>query len=96
MKKFTFIASIFILASCSQKTTSTVSKVETTLATAEEIAQGKILYAESCVKCHESFEPSEFTEKKWRHEVPKMSKKAKIDATKQRLILAYVLAGAKK
>ena len=32
----------------------------------------------------------------WRHEVPPMAKKAKIDASTESLILAYVLAGAKK
>lgn len=96
MKKITFIAGLFVLASCSQKTVEPVTTKETKVATAEEIAQGKLLYAANCVQCHKSFAPSEFTEKQWRHEVPPMAKKAKIDATKESLILAYVLAGAKK
>ena len=85
-----------MFASCSQKTVEPVATTVTKVATAEEIAQGKLLYAANCVQCHKSFEPSEFTEKQWRHEVPPMAKKAKIDATKESLILAYVLAGAKK
>ena len=96
MKKITFITGILLLASCSQKTVEPITKTEIKVATSEEIAQGKSLYAENCVKCHKSFSPSEFTEKQWRHEVPPMAKKAKIDATKESLILAYVLAGAKK
>ena len=96
MKKITFIAALFLLASCSQKTVEPVTNKGTKVATAEEIAHGKLLYSENCVQCHKSFAPSEFTEKQWRHEVPPMAKKAKIDATKESLILAYVLAGAKK
>jgi hypothetical protein len=96
MKYLSLLAGILFLASCSQKTTTPVSKVESKPVTSEEIAMGKSLYAENCVKCHKSFEPSEFTEKQWRHEVPPMAKKAKIDSEKENLILAYVLAGAKK
>ncbi len=92
----TFIVSSILLASCSQKTVEPITTKEAKTATTEEIAQGRLLYTENCVKCHKSFAPYEFTEKQWRHEVPPMAKKAKIDATKESLILAYVLAGAKK
>lgn len=96
MQKISGIFALIILASCAQKTAEPVTKVETKPATAEEIAQGKTLYAQHCIKCHKLFEPSEFSAKQWMHEVPPMAKKAKIDTQKENLILAYVLAGAKK
>jgi cytochrome c len=96
MKKFIFIISVLLLASCSQKTIEPVTKTEHKTTNSEDIARGKSLYAEHCVKCHQSFNPSDFTEKQWRHEVPPMARKAKIDSEKENLILAYVLAGAKK
>ena len=96
MKVLPFFAVALILASCSQKTVQPMTQTETKPATVEDIAKGKSLYAQNCIKCHESFNPSDFTEKKWRHEIPPMAKKAKIDFEQQNLILAYVLAGAKK
>ena len=96
MKKLTFITSLLLLASCSQKTIEPVTKTEIKPAISEDIARGKSLYTEHCIECHKSFNPSDFTEKQWRHEVPPMAKKAKIDSEKENLILAYVLAGAKK
>lgn len=98
MKSLLFIFSIVILASCSQSTVEpVVTSVETKpAATSEELAKGKTLYETNCVKCHRLFAPSEFTEKKWQHEVPEMSEKAKVNKETENLILAYVLSGAKK
>jgi mono/diheme cytochrome c family protein len=104
MKKSILIFTGILLFSCSQKSTEAVSKVETKtettttkkIATAEEIAQGKSLYATHCIACHKAYDPSDFSTSKWNHEVPPMAKKAKIDQAKSDLILAYVLNGAKK
>jgi hypothetical protein len=98
MKKSFILFSGIILFSCSQKTTETAAvetTVETKKATTEEIAQGKLLYTQYCIKCHQAYAPSDFTVKKWNHEVPEMAEKAKIDRQKSDLILAYVLNGAK-
>ena len=84
------------LFSCAQKTVEPISIKETEVTSTEDIVLGKSLYLENCVKCHRPFAPSEFTEKEWRHEVPIMAKKAKIDVTKENLILSYVLKEAKK
>lgn len=93
----TFIFGVILLASCSQKTTEpVVTTVEKKTATSEELAKGKTLYEANCVKCHRLFAPSEFTEKKWNHEVPEMAEKAKVDHETEKLILTYVLNGAKK
>ncbi len=96
MKKSIFLLGCIIVASCSQKTTETVSTVETKPVSTEELAKGKSLYAEHCIKCHKTYSPSDFTAKKWNHEIPIMAKKSKIDAVTSDLILAYVLNGAKK
>lgn len=96
MKKLTIILSILLLASCSQKTIEPVTKTKLKTATSEDIARGKSLYSDHCIECHKAFNPSDFSEKQWRQEVPPMAKKAKIDSEKENLILAYVLAGAKK
>lgn len=97
MKKILFtIIGGFIFVSCSQKTVEPVTTAEPKVYKSEDIAQGKLLYTEHCIKCHKAFAPSDFTEKKWRHEVAEMAVKAKIDSEKENLILIYVLAGAKK
>lgn len=98
MKKLIFLLGCTILVSCSQKTVEPVAIVETVPPTAEEIAQGKDLYLKHCMKCHKPkvFAPGDFTIKQWTKVLPKMSRKAKIDAIKSNLIRAYVLSGAKK
>ena len=96
MKKSFILLSTIALFSCSQKTTATISTVETQKASVEELAQGKALYTQYCIECHKAFAPSEFSVSKWNHEVPVMAKKAKIDSQKSDLILAYVLNGAKQ
>lgn len=100
MKSLLFIFGLVVLAACSQSTVEpVVTSVETkpaVTASAEELAKGKTLYETNCVKCHRLFTPSEFTEKKWHHEVPEMSEKAKVNKETENLILAYVLSGAKK
>jgi hypothetical protein len=46
--------------------------------------------------CH-GLEPREkYTEKQWRHIVPEMAKKAKLDANQEAVILKYVLASPKQ
>ncbi len=98
MKKLFSLFSLGLLVSCSHSTVEPVVTKPTPVkktATAEELAQGKALYAEHCIKCHRIFEPSEFNAKKWNHEVPEMAQKAKIDSQKENLILTYVLNGAK-
>lgn len=93
MKKLFFLLSGIIIASCSQKTVEPVTTTKT--ASTEEIAQGKKLYADYCIKCHKTYNPSDFSAKKWNHIIPEMAKKAKIDTEKSDLILSYVLNGAK-
>ncbi len=95
MKKSIFILGCITVASCSQKTTETVSTVEAKPASTEELAKGKSLYAEHCIKCHKTYSPSDFTAANWHHIIPDMATKAKIDGVTSDLILTYVLNGAK-
>lgn len=62
----------------------------------EDLNQGRLLYKDNCGKCHLLKKPSSRTEEEWRKIVPKMAKKAKIDAQKEDLILRYVITMSRK
>ncbi len=56
------------------------------------LQEGQTLYVDNCGKCHKLFMPKEFDEAGWRNWVPPMVKKARLDASAEPKILAYVLA----
>jgi cytochrome c1 len=60
----------------------------TTLA---QLQEGQTLYKANCVRCHELIPPKARTEAIWREVTPPMAQKARIDATTEAKILAYVV-----
>jgi len=100
MKKYIVIAALF-LAACGTAlklalpapSQADADRGATTFPgiTVEDLNKGKTAYESNCKGCHDAFHPSKFSEEKWRKEVPKMAKKAKIDAATEEQILKYVL-----
>lgn len=59
--------------------------------TVEDLNKGKQAYEGNCAGCHSLYSPSKFSEEKWKKEVPKMAKKANVNADTENQILKYVL-----
>jgi hypothetical protein len=55
----------------------------------DEAAQ---LYAIKCVRCHKSYDPSDYTEAQWQSWMSKMSRKAHLDRDQQTLLSRYLSA----
>lgn len=55
-----------------------------------ELAEGKNLYENSCVKCHKLYEPKEYTKTEWTPILVKMGKKAKLNETQMASITNYI------
>jgi cytochrome c5 len=58
-------------------------------------ADGKAVYTGYCEKCHQLYQPSEFTVKEWDRILPKMCKKAELNPQDAGLVRAWVIANAK-
>lgn len=64
--------------------------------TVEELIQGKAQYEKSCGTCHKLYSPTSESAVSWKKIVPPMSRKAKIDAKAEELILKYVISMSTK
>ncbi len=62
---------------------------------ASQIAEGKVIFEGSCGKCHKLRQPAEFKVSAWEGILPRMCKKAKLDAEKAALVRAWVITNAK-
>ncbi len=60
-----------------------------------QIAEGKVIFEGSCGKCHKLRQPAEFKVSAWEDILPRMCKKAKLDADKAALVRAWVITNAK-
>lgn len=96
MKKYFLLFALAVcVVACAEKiSTNTQTTTQTTTvvtASAEEIAQGKLLVETYCAKCHKVPLPSEHSQAKWDNILQPMYAKAKItDEAQQKLIHDYV------
>jgi cytochrome c5 len=58
----------------------------------EELKAGHTIYTSKCNRCHRNFDVSEFSEKKWVHEIDDMSPKAKLTPEEKLKLTKYLLA----
>ena len=91
-----------IIYSCASKSsvpTTEVKKTEPNVTTAEvkiatvmtpELAEGKSLYENNCAKCHDLYNPKDFTAEQWKPIVLDMQKKAHLDDAAGQKIYNYV------
>lgn len=60
--------------------------------TDEEVKEGQNIYVTKCAKCHVAFDIMEFSEKKWIHEIDKMSPKAELTADEKLKLSKHILS----
>lgn len=96
--------STIIFTQCAKKATSTKTSATTVDEVAEltkkynpsQMAEGKAVFVGSCQKCHQLYQPAEFTIKKWNKILPDMSHKAELNANQAGLVRAWVITNAKQ
>ncbi|WP_264536737.1 c-type cytochrome [Flavobacterium sp. N1736] len=96
-KILTLTAVTLLLISCGTKKSTlsapaTPAVIETVKATelTPELAEGKNLYENSCVKCHKLYEPKKFSQEEWKPILTRMQKKAHLDDTQMASISNYI------
>lgn len=96
--------STIIFTQCAKKATSTKTAATSLDEVAEltkkysssQIAEGKAVFVGSCQKCHQLYQPADFTIKKWNKILPEMSHKAELNADQAGLVRAWVITNAKQ
>lgn len=101
MKKVFFaLTTLALIVACTPKTAEVVEVVTVTTEETTEAAvmrkpsveesEGMTLYNTNCNKCHELKTISDFSAESWQKIIPNMAKQAKLDATQESRIMAYV------
>ncbi len=60
--------------------------------TTEQLQEGNTIYRTKCTKCHENFEITSFSEKKWKHEINDMAPKAKLTDLEKENLSKFILS----
>lgn len=97
--KILILASVVLLVvSCGTQKTASVATTEPvpvfetakTTTLTPELAEGKNLYENSCVRCHKLYDANKFTQEEWKPILTRMQKKAKLDDTQIASISNYI------
>jgi len=91
MKKGFFILSIsaVIAVSCTPKS---IPVTESNTSSADQLAQGKVIYENSCGTCHELPNPTDFTSVEWVGIMNAMAPKAKLNDDQHQLVYDYAVS----
>ena len=96
MRAFTIGAASLTLAGCA--VTSVAPPVTPALVAASAgksaatLAAGREIFAGRCTTCHSADPPGKYSVAKWREIVGDMSHRAKLDASQEAALLAYITA----
>lgn len=98
MKKIIlFVATICLVVACSQSfitpTQVDADRMKSTYPeiTVASLIEGKTLMENNCHKCHGLIKPENESVEEWKHVVPIMAKKAKLNKEQETKILQYIL-----
>ncbi len=84
-----------IVYSCASKSAApTASAPKTTNAPTvltADLAEGKLLYENSCARCHSLYDPKDFTAEQWKPIVLRMAPKARLDEAQGQKIYNYLV-----
>ncbi|KPE51420.1 c-type cytochrome [Chryseobacterium indologenes] len=80
-----------LLASCTPKA-SAVSPAGPAVSTAEQIAQGKVIFENSCGKCHKLPDPTSHTSVQWVGIMNSMAPKAKLNDEQHQWVYDYIVS----
>ncbi|KQX15938.1 cytochrome c [Flavobacterium sp. Root420] len=96
VKILTLAAVTLVAVSCGTKKTASTpdTPAVTVMVKAEELtpelAAGKSMYENSCVKCHKLYEPKKFTQEEWAPILVRMQKKAHLDDVQMASVTSYI------
>ena len=79
-----------LLYSCSSKSTIPTVEVPKEKVLSPELAEGKSLYENSCARCHQLYNPKDFSVEQWKPIVLRMQKKARLDDAQGLKIYNYL------
>lgn len=93
MKKIFAIASFtaVLLTSCTPKATTATAPMAST-STAEQIAQGKTIFENSCTRCHKLPDPTAHTSVQWVGIMNSMAPKAKLTDEQHQWVYDYIVS----
>jgi len=93
MKKIIAAASFtaVLLASCTPKATTAVTPAAA-VSTAEQIAQGKTIFENSCGRCHKLPDPTSRTSVQWVGIMNSMAPKAKLTDEQHQWVYDYIVS----
>lgn len=96
MKKLIAVASFaaVLLASCTPKSSTAATPVAST-STAEQIAQGKTIFENSCGRCHKLPNPASHTSVQWVGIMNSMAPKAKLTDEQHQWVYDYIVSAKK-
>jgi cytochrome c5 len=95
MKKLIAAASFtaILLVSCTPKaTTSAAAAAGTSTSTAEQIAQGKTIFENSCGRCHKLPDPASHNPVQWVGIMNSMAPKAKLTDEQHQWVYDYIVS----
>lgn len=94
MKKLIAAASFtaILLVSCTPKASTSATAAGTSTSTAEEIAQGKTIFENSCGKCHKLPDPASHNPVQWVGIMNSMAPKAKLNDDQHKWVYDYIVS----
>ena len=81
-------SAVGIMFSCSPKTTGAGTK----MITAEYLAQGKVVFDNSCGKCHDLPNPTDHNVQDWVGIMNSMAPKAKLNEEQHQMVYDYIVS----
>ena len=94
MKRIIAIASFtaVLLASCTPKSSAATSAIGPAVSTAEQIAQGKTIFENSCTRCHKLPDPTAHNSVQWVGIMNSMAPKAKLTDEQHQWVYDYIVS----
>lgn len=86
----------FFITSCTPKSTAVATAPVAATSTAEQLAQGKTIFENSCKKCHKLYNPDDFTSVEWVGIMNAMAPKAKLSEEQHQWVYDYIVSAKTK
>lgn len=90
------LLAILFITSCTPKSTATTAAPTAATSTAEQLAQGKTIFENSCKKCHKLPEVDKFTSVQWVGIMNSMAPKARLTDEQHQWVYDYIVSAQTK